>query len=148
MKPSLPACLILFVTLTLFGTIHPVQSAEPKPNQVIVKKLQQIIQIHEQMVSEQDILISAGRTKPDGGAAKIAWIRARIDLERELQQPDKIIKLLRELVAQHEIQLKHHEARQAINSPRDQAKARIALLKAQIQLERAISRMPKTKPAK
>lgn len=115
---------------------------------MIVKKLRQIIQIHEQMVSQQDILNAAGRSQPDGGAAKIAWIRARIDLERELRQPDKIIKLLRELVVQHEIQLKHHEARQAINSPRDQAKAHIALLKAQIQLERAIRSRPKSKPAK
>ena len=131
---------LLAVCIFVIATAWLVTAApQSKPsNSKVVKKLREIVKIHEQIEQNQRLLAAAGQSKPDPAKSTIPLLRARIDLARELGKQQEIVTHLRELVTVCNARYHRARARQGVDSRDMMAKARIQLLKTEIELERAI----------
>jgi hypothetical protein len=118
-------------------------AASEKPRQAdpaIVAKLQDVVALREKMAEMSETLATAGRVPADG-SAEVSLAEARIELARERRQSDVVHSELLKIVEVRRNWVKHLEGRITTTTREiDLAEARVALLRAEIQLLREQSK--------
>ncbi len=142
MKPQNVFCII--GTALLLGCSPADQKSNPAdktshraPDPAIIAKLQEIVEVRQQLLKVHQIKFEHGRAEDDG-AAEIALAEARIQLARERKEPDQVIAQMRDIVTTHEKLLKIAQAKARVGAapPEEVDRLRIALLEAQLRLQR------------
>ncbi len=113
------------------------KSGHRAPDPALIAKLQEIVEVRQQLLKVHQIKFENGRTEDDG-AAEIALAEARIQLGRERGEADLVIAELRNIVTTHERLLKIAQAKARVGAapPEEVDRVRVALLEAQVRLQR------------
>ena len=100
-------------------------------------KLQEIVELRQQLLKGHQAMVQMGKAEDDG-AAEIALAEARLQLARERGQADLVTSELRHVVAAQESRLEMAKKRVEVGAagPDEVAGVRIALLEAQVRLQR------------
>lgn len=115
---------------------HGDKPSHRAPDPAVVAKLQEIVEVREQLLKAHQLLLEAGRAQDDG-AAEIDLAEARIQLARERGQADLVMAELRNSVTTHEKRLERAKARAADRGPVGEVdRLRVALLEAEVRLQR------------
>ena len=107
------------------------------PDPAIIAKLQEIVEVRQQLLKVHQLKLEVGKAEDDG-AAEMALAEARIQLARERGQADLVIAELRKMVTTHERRLEVAKARAGLGTvpPEEVDRVRVALLEAQVRLQR------------
>lgn len=118
-------------------TTHGDQPSHRAPDPAIIAKLQEIVEVRQQLLKVHQLKLEHGKAEDDG-AAEIALAEARTQLARERGQADLVIAELRNVATIHERLLEVAKTRAGLGalSPEEVARVRIALLEAQVRLRR------------
>ena len=106
------------------------------PDPAIVAKLQEIVEVRQQLLKVHQLKLEKGLAEDDG-VAEIALAEARIQLARERGQADVEIAELRNMVTTHERRLEVAKARAGLGVEPAEGidRVRVALLEAQVRLQ-------------
>jgi hypothetical protein len=107
------------------------------PDAAIVAKLQEIVEVRQELLKLHQRMLEAGVTQDDG-AAELALAEARMQLARERGQSELVRAELRNIVTTHERRLELAKARAAVGgqTAADIERVRVALLEAEVRLQR------------
>ena len=107
------------------------------PDPVIIAKLQEIVEVRQQLLKVHQLRLELGKAEDDG-AAEIALAAARIQLAREQGRADLVIAELRNMVTTHErcLEMAKVRAGEGLVPPEEADRVRVALLEAQVRLQR------------
>ena len=113
------------------------QQSQRAPDPAIIAKLEEIVELRQQLLKEHQIKAQVGKAESDG-VAEIALAEARIQLARERGQADLVITELRNLVATQEglLEIAKRKVEVGAAGPDDVARVRVVLLEAQVRLQR------------
>jgi len=108
------------------------------PDPTMIAELQEIVELRQELLKTHRVMVENGRAENDG-ADEIALAEARMQLARERGQPDSVMAELRNIVTTQErrLEVAKTKAEVGADSPEKVARARIALLEAQVRLRRA-----------
>ena len=112
------------------------QPSKRAPDPAIIAKLQEIVELRQQLLKGHQAMVQVGKAEDDG-AAEIALAEARLQLARERGQADLVIAELRNLVATQERRLKTAQKKVEVGAagPDEVARVRVVLLEAQVRLQ-------------
>jgi hypothetical protein len=113
------------------------QQSQRAPDPAIIAKLQEIVELRQQLLKGHQAMVQMGKAEDDG-AAEIALAEARLQLARERGQADLVIAELRNFVATQERRLEMAKKRVEVGAagPDEVARVRVVLLEAQVRLQR------------
>ena len=113
---------------------RPTQRA---PDPAVIAKLQEIVELRQQLLKEHQLKAQVGKAEFDG-VAEIALAEARLQLARERGQADLVMAELRNLVATQErlLEIAKHRVEVGAAGPDEVARVRVVLLGAQVRLQR------------
>ena len=113
------------------------QPSQRAPDPAIIAKLQEIVELRQQLLKGHQLKAQVGKAEFDG-VAEFALAEARIQLARERGQADLVIAELRNLVATLDSVLEMAKKRVEVGAagPDAVAQVRVLLLEAQVRLQR------------
>jgi outer membrane protein TolC len=113
------------------------QQSQRAPDPAIIAKLQEIVELRQQLLKGHQAMVQTGKAEDDG-AAEIALAEARLQLARERGQTDLVTAELRQLVAAQERRLEMAKKKVEVGAagPDEVARVRVVLLEAQVRLQR------------
>ena len=113
------------------------QPSQRTPDPAIIAKLQEIVELQQQLLKGHQAMVQMGKAEDDS-AAEIALAEARLQLARERGQADLVTSELRHVVAAQERRLEMAKKRVEVGAagPDEVARVRVVLMEAQVRLQR------------